>query len=303
MKPFKTVLKTLAIGALSHCSLHAQTPQNVRPLTAKPGEQWVIRWNRSDDFSGSAVDWRKWQQNPANFSAWKWDNGRNVSVANGRLAITLRKGGGDGETPAFTSGMLKSYATGRYGYYEARIKGAPLFPGVCPAFWLYSQIDDSKVEPGAVRYCEVDIVELTQRNSHVEGNVRIGDHNLHAILSNGSKGIAGRDWHRPNDARYRAAQELEYRAPFDPREDFHTYGCRVEKEWITWFVDGVEIGRKPNELWHQPMNVALSLGLRAPYAKWENNQLKADPHAGPKEFATAMEVDYVRVCELTNEAK
>jgi hypothetical protein len=155
---------------LFHCPIYGQTAKNVRPLTAKPGEHWVIRWNRSDDFSGSAVNWRMWQKTPANFSAWKWDNENNVSVANGLLTITLRKhGDGRAKSAAYTSGMLKSYATGRYGYFEARIKAAPLFPGVSPAFWLYSRIDDSQTQPGAVRYCEVDIVELTQRNSHATG--------------------------------------------------------------------------------------------------------------------------------------
>lgn len=296
---------TLVMGSLCYCPSYGQTAKNVQPLTAKPGEQWVIRWNRSDDFSGSTVDWRKWQKTPANFPAWKWDNENNVSVSNGLLTITLRKRDGfDRENaPAYTSGMLKSYATGRYGYFEARIKAAPLFPGVSPAFWLHSRIDDSQTQPGAVRYCEVDIVELTQRNSHAKDNVQISDHNLHAILSNGKNGLAGREWRRPNDPRYPEAQALEYRTPFDPREDFHTYGCRVDKEWITWFVDGVHVGRKRNEFWHQPMNVALSLGLRAPYAAWENNRLRANPEAGPKEFATSMVVDYVRVWEQAEDSK
>jgi hypothetical protein len=46
------------------------------------------------------------------------------------------------------------------------------------------------------------------------------------------------------------------------------------------------------------MNVALSLGLRAPYATWEDNRLKANLNAGPNEFDTSMVVDYVRVWEL-----
>lgn len=301
----RALVTGLVLASLCHCPTCGQTAKNVRPLTAEPGDPWVIRWDRSDDFSGPAVDWRKWQKTPEHFAAWKWDNETNVSISNGMLAITLRKraSGGHGSAPAYTSGMLKSYATGRYGYFEARIKAAPLFPGVSPAFWLYSRIDDSQMQPEAVRYCEVDVVELTQRNSHAEGNVRITDHNLHAILSNGKKGLAGRDWRRPDDPRYREAQALECRAPFDPREDFHTYGCRVDKEWIIWFVDGTEIGRKRNEFWHRPMSVALSLGLRAPYATWENNRLRANPEAGPEAFATSMLVDYVRVWEWAGEAR
>ena len=286
--------------------LSGQTEQNARPLTASVSENWVIRWNRSDDFNASTVDWRKWNKNPEKFSGWSWDNERNVTVQDGFLKITLRndssakkeKNEKDREGRGYTSGMLKSYAKGTYGYYEARIKGAPMFPGASPAFWLYSTIDDTITPTGDVRYSEIDIVELTQRQSHVEGNERITDHNLHAILSNGKLGLPGREWHRPNDERFRKDQANEYRAPFDPRTDFHTYGCRVEKEEIIWYVDGAEVGRKPNKFWHRPMSVALSLGLRAPYLRWQDNKLVVDEKVAGGEFQTQMFVDYVRVWEL-----
>jgi len=287
--------------------LHAQTPRNVRPLSARPGENWKIRWNRSDDFNGTQVDWRKWLKKPEQFGAWSWDNDANVKVENGHLVITLRRGpmppatkkkrGGRRPTP-YSSGMLKSYAAGAYGYYEARIKGAHLFPGASPAFWIYSRIDDSVVEAGKVRYCEVDIVELTQRSDGAPGNERISDHNLHAILSNGQRGVRGRDWQRPHDPKFKADQAIEYRLPFDPRDDFHTYGCRVDRDVIIWYVDGVEVGRKKNEHWHRKMNVALSLGLRPPYARWENNRLVPNLEIPGDGFPTSMKVDYVRVWEL-----
>ena len=293
------------LGWLGVIAGQSQTAENVWPLTAKPGDGWVIRWDRSDDFSGADVDWRKWRKTPAHFSGWKWDNAANVSVTDGRLMIALRKRAPDNSdaTARYTSGMLQSYAAGRYGYFEARIKGAPKFPGVSPAFWMFSRIDDTKSTPGEVRYCEVDVVELTQRHSHRPDNVRLSDHNLHAILSGDQPGLAGRDWRRPHDERYRESQANEYLLPFDPREAFHTYGCRVARDWITWYVDGKEVGRKPNTFWHQPMNVALSLGLRAPYAQWKDNRLKSDPEAGAEQFATSMEVDYVRVWELVPEVK
>jgi len=291
--------------------LPAQTARNVRPMTASAGEKWVIRWNRSDDFNGAEVDWKKWQRSPEQFSGWRWDNARNAAVKEGRLEITLREIAAQpatrkekGEKPVhFTSGMLKSYAKGTYGYYEARIKGASIFPGASPAFWLYSTIDDTILAPGEVRYCEIDIVELTQRQSHKEGNERITDHNLHVILSNGKHGVPGREWRRPHDEAFREAQANEYSAPFDPRDDFHTYGCRVGKEDIVWYVDGVEVGRKPNEFWHRPMNVALSLGLRAPYVRWQDNTLVSNSDAGVGDFPTSMLVDYVRVWELEETSK
>lgn len=291
--------------------LPAQTAGNARPMTASASENWVIRWNRSDDFNGPGVDWRKWHRNPEHFSGWRWDNKTNVTVNDGRLKITLRESAEQpvtvkqkgGKTSSFTSGMLKSYAKGSYGYYEARIKGASIFPGASPAFWLYSTIDDTILTPGEVRYCEVDIVELTQRQSHKKGNDRITDHNLHVILSNGKRGVPGREWRRPHHEAFRAAQANEYRAPFDPRAEFHTYGCRVGKEEIIWYVDGVEVGRKPNEFWHRPMNVALSLGLRAPYVTWQDNKLVSNADARGGDFPTSMLVDYVRVWELDETAK
>lgn len=297
------VLSSLCLGPI-----HGQTSKNVRPLSAKPGEKWTIRWNRSDDFNGQQVDWRKWNRKPEQFGAWSWDNDSNVSVEDGNLIITLRRGrnpvtaGGNrqgGRRPSpYTSGMLKSYANGVHGYYEARIKGAHLFPGVSPAFWMYSRIDDSIVEADRVRYSEVDVVELTQRGGGVPGNERISDHNLHTILSNGDKGVRGRAWQRPHNPKFKEAQAIEYRLPFDPRDDFHTYGCRVDKDVIIWYVDGVEVGRKKNNHWHRKMNVALSLGLRAPYAKWENNRLAPNEAVSGDGFPTSMKVDYVRVWEL-----
>ncbi len=302
--PLSVAVLLLAVSA---SSLQAQAPRNSRPLTAKPAEKWVIRWNRSDDFNREAVDWRKWNKSPENFGAWTWDNAANVSVSDGVLSLTVRRVEPADDQPQerrkrrgpvspYTSGMLKSYATGTYGYYEARIKGAPVFPGVCPAFWLYSQVDDSLIREGEVRYSEVDIVELTQRGENRPGNERITDHNLHTILSNGHAGIAGRAWQRPEQ--FRETQATEYRAPFDPREDFHTYGCLVGRQEILWYVDGIKVGRKKNQHWHRRMNVALSLGLREPYATFQNNRLVPNPDAPADGLPTSMLVDYVRVWEL-----
>lgn len=303
----KQLTPILFLPLLASTPVHAQTDRNARPLNAKPSEKWVIRWNRSDNFNAPSVDWRKWNKTPENFGTWAWNNKANVSVAGGLLSITVRREARLRKpTPAskngrvrwspFTSGMLKSYATGTYGYYEARIKGAPVFPGVCPAFWLYSRIDDSLTRKGAVRYSEVDIVELTQRGNKAAGNEQITDHNLHTILSNGRPGVAGRQWRRPQ--RFKESQANEYRAPFDPRKGFHTYGCRVSREEISWYVDDVEIGRKKNLHWHRKMHVALSLGLRSPYARFENNRLVPNLQHPADEFPCSMQVDYVRVWEL-----
>ncbi len=294
------------LTAVEQESLFAQTAQNSVPRSSSPTDRWKIRWDRSDDFNGDRVDWQKWNVSPENFGAWIWDNEKNVSVANGILRITMRRlpntiVKGERHPTPYTSGMLKSHVTGTYGYYEARLKGAPLFPGVCPSFWLYSKIDDAIVAKGEPRYSEVDIVELTQRGDRIEGNERIADCNLHAILSNGKPGIAGRDWRRPNDERFKAEQANELRLPFDPRDDFHTYGCEVSPETITWFVDGKMIGQKPNRHWHREMNVALSLGLRPPYSTYTIKGFVPSDVEVDDKFPTTMEVDYVRVWDRVTE--
>nr|WP_236649374.1 family 16 glycosylhydrolase [Rhodopirellula sp. SM50] len=304
MKHRSIVLVALATSfvACNQAQLLAQTSKNNVPLSSLAADRWQIRWDRSDDFNGDEVDWRKWNKSPENFGAWVWDNESNVAVSSGILQITMRRlpapvvKGRRAPTP-YTSGMLKSHMTGTYGYYEARLKGAPLFPGVCPSFWLYSKIDDSIVTEGEARYSEVDIVELTQRGDRIEGNERIADCNLHAILSNGKPGMPGRHWQRPNDERFKAEQANEVRLPFDPRGDFHTYGCEITPETITWFIDGKAIGQKRNRHWHRAMNVALSLGLRPPYSTYTVKGFVPSEVEVTDEFPTTMEVDYVRVWE------
>ncbi|MCC9654529.1 family 16 glycosylhydrolase [Rhodopirellula sp. JC737] len=299
--PLATMFTLLLCIVVPHIA-SAQSNRNNYPLSEKSGAPWQIRWDRSDDFSGDEVDWKKWNQSPENFGAWVWDNQRNIRQSDGTVQITMRHlsmpiAVGNRRPTPYTSGMLKSYATGTYGYYETRMKGAALFPGVCPSFWLYSKIDDSIAEEGKARYSEIDIVELTQRGNLRKNNERIADCNLHTILSNGTAGIQGRLWRRPNDERYRAEQANEVLLSFDPRDDFHTYGCEVTPETITWFIDGNQVGQKSNQHWHREMNVAISLGLRPPYSTYtEKGFIPSETEtSGP--FPTTMEVDYVRVWE------
>lgn len=175
--------------------LSGQTSQNVRPLTAAAGENWVIRWNRSDDFNAREVDWRKWQKSPEQFSGWRWDNERNVTAQDGLLKITLRNDFGDERKEREGQGGQSLHlwdaevvCEGNQWLLRGPNQGAPMFPGASPAFWLYSTIDDTITQAGEARYSEIDIVEMTQRQSQKEGNERITDHNLHAILSNGKPG-------------------------------------------------------------------------------------------------------------------
>lgn len=282
-----------------------------QPATAQPGETWEIKWNRSDDFNGTEVNRSKWNPNVSNVGVWSWDN-NNVKVSNGTAKITVTQ---DNHTRTFwdgcnqkqvanfplyyKSGILKSFGTGNYGYYEAKIKGASLFPGVCPAFWLYSSIDRSQSNPGDVQYSEIDIIEMQQGDTnHGFGNDPKGmEHNLHTIVvePNGTP-----KWHRPKA--YPEENLNLYNAPFDPRDGFHTYGCEVNKDEIIWYVDGIEVGRKENLYWHRQMNVTFSMGMRRQFTEFKCNQFYPNAAATTKNgFPTTMEIDYVRVWEKKND--
>lgn len=274
-----------------------------KPASSTANEEWTIKWNRSDDFNGTEVNRQMWNPNVNHFGIWSWDND-NVTVSNGTAKITMVQethtrtfwdGCNKTNTPNFElyykSGILKSYATGTYGYYEASIKGASRYPGVCPSFWIFSNIDNTITEPGEVRYSEVDIVELQQGNT-----LRHSDHDLHGIVvdENGQG-----EWLRPGKNPEICAND--YTLPFEPDTGFHKYGCEVKPDSIIWYVDGVEIAKKKNIYWHRPMNVTLSMGLRHEFTEWKCNQFYPKKDATTQSgFPTTMEVDYVRVWERAN---
>lgn len=278
-----------------------------QPLaTSQPDSKWEIRWSASDEFVGEAPDWKKWIRTgglPIT-TGWSWDNARNATVEEGIASLTARHDSDAAEGGAYSSGILKSYRTFRYGYFEARIEGAD-FPGsgVCPSFWLFSGFDD-KVGEGETVYSEIDVVELQQFDwwkGH-QDDVHDMDLNLHCVVRESGK----RAWRRPKA--FSETQLNKWRAPWDPRADFHVYGCEVDEETIVWFVDGKEVARQPNTHWHRPKHVALSLGFRKPFVKFQDNRNRAvdpveDPEAREKlsDLPATMRVDYVRVWERSED--
>ncbi|KXX66599.1 family 16 glycosylhydrolase [Flammeovirga sp. SJP92] len=293
------LLLSLVVFVLISGRTFAQQPTK----TSDPSDVWEIRWSASDEFNGDNPDWSKWIKtgNLPNTTAWKWDNDSNVKIENGVAALTMRQNpnnASDGGT-YFKSGILKSYQTFTYGYYEAKIKGADIGEGVCPSFWLFSNFDYS-VGNGKTVYSEIDVVELQQFDWYEghQDDIYDMDHNLHAVVMQNGTGV----WRRPKQ--HPEEQLNKFRAPWDPTKDYHIYGCEVNETEIIWYVDGNEVARKPNTYWYRPMNVTLSLGLRKPFVEFYNNRNNAvnpetDPDAKAKlpGMPTTMYVEYVRVWE------
>ncbi|WP_066225175.1 family 16 glycosylhydrolase [Formosa haliotis] len=303
LNKLKRVGKYLCVKAIlcSTSILFAQQPTK----TSNANDQWQIKWNASDEFNNDNPDWQKWQKTSGlpNTTAWKWDNQNNVEINDGAAALTMRQNANNAADDGtyFKSGILKSYATFTYGYFEAKIKGADIGEGVCPSFWLYSNFDRN-VGDGKTIYSEIDIVELQQFDWYEghQDDIQDIDLNLHAVVKQNGQDV----WRRPK--MYPDEQLNKWRAPWDPTQDYHIYGCEVNEQEIIWYVDGVEVVRKPNTYWHRPMNITLSLGLRKPFVEFFNNRNNAiNPETNAKAKAklpgmpTSMFVDYVRVWEKT----
>ncbi len=256
---------------------------------------WRLLSDVSDEFNSAQVNPRKWNSNPGSWAVWSWDEA-NAYQESGKLYLRMVYEPHilDQKQLFYKSGIVRSHKQLTYGYYEARIKGCSVFPGACPAFWVYS---DGKKYSGETRYCEIDFVELQMNDMNHETNQRTVvnhiDMNLHLRLADKAGDVK---WVRPQQDPDMCAHA--WQAPWDPRDDFHVYGCDVTEKTIIWFIDGKEVAREENKYWHLPMNVTLSLGLRYPHVGWVGNDTRTIPSAATAEgFPTAMEVDYVRVWE------
>lgn len=270
-------------------------------------KQWKFVEGQSDEFNEAKVNLNKWNIDSKDFGPWSWEP-ENVTQKDGSMHLTMeyKKHQRRGETFYYTSGMARNDKTLTYGYFEARIKGCSRYPGACPSFWLYSIGPQNryKAKDGeTVAYSEIDIVELQQSEFDFKTKkhfpvTRI-DCNLHTTLMKDGKRV----WARPNNRPDLCQNHFD--SPWDPREDYHVYGVENTADWITWYIDGKEVAKKPNLYWHLPMHVTLSLGLRYPFVAYKQtgDRVTVPEKSTADGFPTAMSVDYVRVWQNASAAK
>lgn len=298
----------------------AAQSQPTLPADLRSG--WELVPELSDEFDGARIDGVRWDADVEDWGPWSWEPG-NATVDDGTLRLTIRyephraaRRAPDASGPSdqqlfYKSGIVRSRGYQTYGYYEARIKGVPTYPGSSPAFWIYSIAETNKRHgftrgEGAVTYSEVDIVEL-QQGGFVENAVgrdgpEVIDMNLHMRMIENGKEI----WKRPGNFPELAKNRIE--AGFDPRDDFHIYGARVSPEEVIWYIDGVEVARKPNLYWHLPMYVTLSLGLRSPHVTYRDCadgfwRCPVPGAATGDGYPASMEVDWVRSWHRADEPR
>ncbi|WP_077341845.1 family 16 glycosylhydrolase [Pseudocolwellia agarivorans] len=293
--------------------------KNIPHLANVNADEWEYVEVLSDEFDGGSIDSTKWDHDLADWGPWSWEP-ENTTQQNGKLSIAMtyeehtaqrRAWNNNGELidvdMYYKSGILRSKTYQSYGYYEARIKGSPTFPGHSPAFWIYSINSDLVAEglaptkEGDVGYSEVDIVEMQQSNWIPGTNEQyfgpeLLDMNLHTrVIENGKLA-----WKRPGG--FPELTKNEVHVDFDPRDDFHIYGAKVDENYVTWYLDGEQVAQKPNVYWHLPMRVTLSLGLRRPHVTYNCSgafqgldRCPVPENATAEGYPSAMEVDWVRV--------
>ncbi|MCT7375568.1 glycoside hydrolase family 16 protein [Chelativorans salis] len=158
------------------------------------------------------------------------------------------------------SGLLASVDTKgngfaqQYGYFEMRAR-LPTGPGVWPAFWLIGK-DRSRFT------AEIDVIEFYGDKPDGYSSV------VHV-------------WHR-DGRHYSRYTRNEVFGDADPG-DFHTYGVKIDQDWIRFYFDGEFMWKTETQEEHrQPLYILVNLALVDGPTK---NQTP-DP--------SFMDVDYVR---------
>lgn len=214
-----------------------------------------------DDFNGSSLDRSKWRPNwfgtndaaitkPINTQEQSCYDPAQVAVASGVLglaAVARTCRANNGVTYPYASGIVstKDQFTFRYGYVEARLWTAPGSGPVqnWPAFWA----NGTGVHPTTG---ELDVFE----------------------------GLAGRAcWHFHSSAGEPGGCTNKSNVA-----GWHTYGAEWRQGVVTYFYDGVQVGRITQGITSAAMYLILNLGVSSSVS-------------GPVTLPSQMLVDYVRV--------
>ena len=298
---------------LSAC---AATSDSDIEVGAGPTAQWKLVW--ADEFSGSAVDTSKW-----NYDIDCWgggnneqqcytDNPKNAFIENGILKLTAHKERAEGaaypphmrdtkkrreakNSKDYTSARLTTKNKGDWKYARIDVRAKlPKGQGTWPAIWM---LPTDNVYGTWASSGEIDIMEavnLGARCKSCEGRV---ENEILGTLHYGAK------W--PNNTHKSKTTTLDTAA-----DQFHTYTTEWSEGQITWAIDGVPYAAQTSKTWftkpavkdkpHAPFDERFHLILNlAIGGKWPegDNVGGIDPTGFPK----ALEIDWVRVYECTDD--
>ncbi|CAH1059386.1 carbohydrate binding domain-containing protein [Paenibacillus pseudetheri] len=276
----KTTLP-VATSASSSSGNGGPTPTN---------DPWTLVWG--DEFNEGTIDPTKWTydlgdgsqfNNPGwgnNEKQWYTSDEKNAKVQDGNLVITARKEAVSGKE--YTSSRLKTKGlfSKKYGKFEIRAK-APTGKGYWPAIWMLPK----NYEYGNwASSGEIDIMEgWGSRPNTVAGTIHYGGEWPNNVYS-------GKEYVFPKG---------------NSIEQYHTYSIEWEPGEIRWYVDGnlfltkndwysISNGQPANNAYPAPFNQEFHLLLNLAVG----GNFDGDP-TPETVFPKSMQVDYVRVYELT----
>lgn len=235
----------------------------------------------ADEFEGSSVDQNKWDYDLGNGNGG-WGNGEseyytkeNATVSGENLHITAKKERKDNFDYTSSRMVTRGKYSFTYGYIEARIS-LPEVVGMWPAFWM---LPENNSYGGWPYSGEIDIMEAKGRVTNKSSSA------LHHTTTGG-------------DHTYETHENTF--ANKGKLSEYHVYGCKWERETISFYVDGVR------HLVIDYSNWQTSASLHNSYAPFDQDfhiilNLAIGGHFDgynmpPEGFSSCeMLVDYVRV--------
>jgi beta-glucanase (GH16 family) len=167
----------------------------------------------------------------------------------------------------------------RFGYWSAQMKMPDAGQGAWCAFWLASA---SGIPNGETKGYEIDIVEAYGGQfKEVPGGDKYNwvVHPWNADGSQAPQPYEGGEWEDVPGG--------------DAINNWHIYGCKVAPDFITFYIDGQEVGRKSTNLEYleEPLYIIINYALQQP--------LSGEPFVS--KGTSALQVDWVRVYSLPND--
>lgn len=252
-----------------------------------PLGNWNIVW--SDEFNGTSINPQTWTYDIGNNSGWGNNEleyytslSQNSYVSNGLLHIVALNQSYDGFS--YTSARMKTYQlfSAQYGRFEFRAK-LPTGAGYWPALWM---MPENSVYGGWAASGEIDVMENIGTNpTNVFGTIHFGGA-------------------YPNQAQsYGPSYNF---LPGDSVTNFHNYLLEWTTNAISWYIDG-QLYETQTSWWSSsnPTNTSIQNPYPAPFNEpfyiimnvAVGGTLGKTPN--PSAFPSQMEVDYVRLYNLT----
>jgi beta-glucanase (GH16 family) len=280
-----------ATPVITPSPLPTSTPlPEVTPTPVPTSDPWTLVWN--DEFNDGSIDPAKWTYdlgdgtivgNPGwgnNELEYYTNDVKNVKEEDGKLVITARKETVGGKP--YTSSRIKTKGlySKLYGKFEIRAK-APTGKGLWPAIWM---LPEDYTYGNWAASGELDIMEgWGSRPNVVAGTIHYGSQWPDNVYS-------GKEYVLPGNSTI---------------EDYHTYSIEWEPGEIRWYVDEVLFSTKND--WYskssgQPAMNAYPAPFNQRFHLLMNLAVGGNFDGDPTEdtvFPSSMEIDYVRIYELT----